>query len=639
MPDIPESIKNNKDFVYIPSEEQIQTSNLFKLAIRNNIGNISELYDEADRNPEWFWNAVVEDCGIKFFEAYETVLDVSEGIQWPKWFKEGKVNISYNNVERFSSSDSIAIRFEKESGESGEITFAELDGMAGKLAGSLLKMGISKGDRVGIYMPLNPESVVAMYSIMRIGAVAVPMFSGYGLKAVETRVEDAGIKVIFTTYSYQRKGKNIRMIDIVRQIPNIQKIVHSLKDGIKGEYDFYDLVESGEYTRSVKTSSEDPAIMLYTSGTTGTPKGTVHVHGGSLVNITKEVKYYMDYQEGDVLYWITDLGWMMGPWAIIGANALQGTVFLYDGAIDYPNEKRLWEMIEKNHITLLGVSPTLIRTLKFKGIKDEMKGVRVFGSTGEPWDYEGWMWLFENFGGGKAPVANISGGTDIIGCFLGSTPAIPLKPRCLYRGLGMNVSVYDDSGNDICNKVGYLVSKKPFPSMTRGIWRRKEKYIETYWSRYGDAWFQGDWAQMDEDGYFYLFGRADEVIKVAGKRTGPNEIENVAMKIEGVKECAAAGIPDEIKGEAVAVFYLGEDSDAVRNAIKQRVEKDLGKSFSPKAVINLPSLPKTKNGKIMRRVLRKVFLGEDPGDISNIEDTKILELVGDAGIKHRSGKQ
>ena len=637
MPDIPESVKDSKEFVYIPSEEQIRYSNLFRLAIKNNIGTVEELYNEADRDQEWFWNSVVEDCNIEFFEPYKTVLDTSEGVQWPKWFKEGKINISYNNVERFSSSDSVAIRFERENGESGDITFSELDRITGRLSGSLLKLGVAKGDRVGIYMPLSPESVIAMYSIMRIGAVAVPMFSGYGLKAVETRVEDAGIRVVFTTYSYQRKGREIRMIDTVRQIGNVSRIVHGLEEPESNEYDFYSLVEDGEYTKTVQTSSEDPAIMLYTSGTTGKPKGTVHVHGGSLVNIAKEVKYYMDYHDGDVLYWITDLGWMMGPWAIIGANALRGTIFLYDGAIDYPDEKRLWKMIGKNHITLLGVSPTFIRTLKFRGIKDEMSGIRVFGSTGEPWDYEGWMWLFENFGGGRTPIANISGGTDIIGCFLGSSPAIPLTPRCLYRGLGMNVSVYDDSGNDVYNTVGYLVSKKPFPSMTRGIWGRDEKYIETYWSRYGDAWFQGDWAQMDEDGYFYLFGRADEVIKVAGKRTGPNEIENVAMKVEGVKECAVAGIPDEIKGEAVAVFYLGDDSDTVRMAIKKKVEQDLGKSFSPKAVINLPSLPKTKNGKIMRRVIRKVFLDEDPGDISNIEDTAILDIVREAGRKHRTG--
>ena len=266
-----------------------------------------------------------------------------------------------------------------------------------------------------------------------------------------------------------------------------------------------------------------------------------------------------------------------------------------------------------------------------------MRGIRVFGSTGEPWDNESWMWLFEQLGGSNTPISNVSGGTDIIGCFLASNPALPLKPRCLYRGLGMDVSVFNEEGNEVYDTVGYLVSKSHCPSMTRGIWKDPEKYREAYWGKFGDAWSQGDWAEMDRDGYFYLYGRSDEVIKVSGKRVGPNEIENVVMKVKGVLESAATGIPDEIKGEAICVFYLGINEESIKRSIAQQIEKDLGKSFSPKYVIHLERLPKTRNGKIMRRILRKAFMGENIGDTSNMEDLNIISEVSIIGNRMRSG--
>ncbi len=620
-------------FVYKPPRPE--ETNLMKLARANGIGNIEELYDRADEDPEWFWPAVIKDCGINFSKPYLNVRSPERGIPWTTWFTGGRINITYNCVEKRKESSSPAIKYEHENGQKGSISFSELDKQTGKMAGALLKIGVRKGDRVGIYMPPNPESIISLYSIMRIGAVAVPIFSGYGLDAVRTRIEDAGISVLFSLSYYERKGKRIDVRKVLEQLDGVRLILISPQND--NELDFYKLMAEGEYIASEETGSEDPAIMLYTSGTTGKPKGTVHVHGGSFINIAKEVRYYMDMTPEDTLFWISDLGWMMGPWSIIGANAIGGSIFVYDGAVDFPDSNRLWNLIEEHRITLLGVSPTIVRTLKAKRIRKPLAGIRLFGSTGEPWDEESWMWLFEHLGDGRVPIANISGGTDIIGCFLASTAAIPLMPRCLFRGLGMNVSVLDEEGNQVYDKVGYLVSTAHCPSMTRGIWKQPEKYIETYWSQFEGNWVQGDWAMMDRDGYFFLFGRSDDVLKVAGKRLGPNEVENLVMLSDGVTESAVAGIPDSIKGEAVAVFYTGSNDDATREKIRESVVSGLGKSFSPKYVIWLPQLPKTRNGKIMRRVVRRAFLGDEPGDLSNMEDPTIIEYLRELGLLYIKG--
>ena len=614
-------------FSYIPSKNSVERTNINYLMKKHGFRTIRELYDWADSSRNEFWDAMVKDLNITFFRNYNSVFDDSAGKQWTKWFTGGTVNIVYNAVEKWKNYEEYAIKFEDEKGRKQYITFKDLDDLTGKLAGSLLDLGIRKGDRVGIYMPLNPDCVIAFYAVMRMGAVSVPIFSGYGKDALQTRIDDAGIEYLFTSESYMRKGKEIRMADTARSVNKVKLIISGSADLNAGEISFTELLERGKYIESVQTQSEDPAIMLYTSGTTGKPKGTVHVHGGTLVNVTKEVKYYMDARPGDTLFWITDLGWMMGPWAIIGANCLGSSIFLYDGAIDFPNQDRLWNLVDGNGITLLGVSPTLIRNYKFKGVSRALKGIRVFGSTGEPWDEESWLYLFNVLGSGKVPIANVSGGTDIIGCFLASTPAISLKPRCLYRGLGMNVSVFDDSGNEIHNRIGYLVAREHTPSMTRGIWKQPERYLESYWSKYGNAWNQGDWAEMDEEGYFYLYGRADEVIKTSGKRIGPNEVEDSVLKVPDASEAAVIGIPDDVKGEAIVVFYTGKEGDETVSLIKHQVEKSLGKSFSPKYIINLHTLPKTKNGKILRRVLRTTFLGQDPGDISNIEDKSVIEQI------------
>ncbi len=628
------------EFVYSPSEEDIKGSNIFQFARINGIETINELYEKADADPEWFWDAVARYLGIVFSKPYDTVRDSSKGVEHTTWYNGGRLNITQTCILKHVKSEKPAIAYERENGEGGRISYSELEDKTSRLSHSLLDLGIKRGDRVAIYMPLSPEAVIAFYSILRIGAVVVPIFSGYGYDALHSRIIDSGARAIFVSARYERRGKEIRMLETARKIDGLIKIVssvrspHDLTD--RDERNFDDLLRAPRFEGFANTGSEDPAIILYTSGTTGKPKGTVHVHGGSFINAVKEVRFYLDMKASDTLYWITDLGWMMGPWAILGANAIGGTIFLYDGAVDFPDNYRVWNMIRRNDISILGLSPTFVRTMKQRGINRRMEGVRIFGSTGEPWDDDSWMWLFEKFGGSMTPIANISGGTDIMGCFLASTPVIPLKPKCLYRGLGMNVSVFNEQGEEITNEIGYLVSRTHCPSMTRGIWRSPERYLSSYWSRFPGVWNHGDWAEMDERGYFFLFGRADDVIKVAGKRVGPNEFENSASRVKGVFECATVGIPHRIKGEVPVMFYTGDGSPEIANRIVKAVTDDLGKAFRP-YVIHVPAIPKTRNGKIMRRVVKQAFLGRDVGDISNLEDETVIDHYRKLKEKYISG--
>ncbi len=621
----------SRDTVYKPSPETVAKSNLESLRKFMGKNSIQELYDYADAHMGEFYERLVGHLGIDFFENFTRITDTGKGKENTTWYIGGKINIAYNCVERHKNDQTLAMKWEDEHGTIGSMTYSDMDQKVGKFAGSLTDLGIKNGDRVGIYMPMIPEAIIGMYAIMRINAIAVPMFSGYGKESVEIRIKDSGIKYVMTVESYKRKGKEIPMASLIRDINGINLI--TLGNDIGNDMDFRKLMADGKYTHSVKSSSEDPAIMLYTSGTTGKPKGTVHVHGGSFINIVKEVHYYTDFKKSDTIFWITDLGWMMGPWEIMGAHSIGGSLFLYSGAVDFPNDERVWDMVERNGITILGLSPTFVRTMKAHGIRRPFKGIKAFASTGEPWDPESWLYLFNVLGEGKIPICNVSGGTDIIGCFLASTPVTPLKVACLYRGLGMGITVKDNDGNDIYDQVGYLCAKEHLPSMTRGIWGDHEKYISTYWSRFPGTWFHGDWALMDRDGYFYLYGRSDDVIKTAGKRIGPAEVEGVADRVEGVIESAAIGIPDQVKGEVIVVFYTG--IEGIETQIRKEVENSIGKSFSPKHVIHIGTLPKTRNGKIMRRIVKSAFMGENPGDITGLDDPGIIELIRVMGEKAR----
>ena len=380
-------------------------------------------------------------------------------------------------------------------------------------------------------------------------------------------------------------------------------------------------------------------MIIYTSGTTGKPKGAVHTHCGFPIKSAQDIWMGLDLHADETLFWMTDMGWMMGPWEVFGTLLLGATMMLYDGAPDFPQPDRVWSLVDRHKVTALGVSPTLIRALRSRsGGSDEivhqhdLSSLRKFASTGEPWNPEPWTWLFQNVGCGKLPVINYSGGTEISGGILMGNVLTPMKP-CAFSGPlpGMAADVVDENGKSVRGQVGELVIREPWIGMTRGFWKDPQRYMESYWSRFPDVWVHGDWAAIDDDGLWYILGRSDDTVKIAGKRVGPAEVESVLVAHSQVSEAAAIGIPDSIKGEALVCFCVlkkGTDADvALAAELKENVARDLGKALAPRDVIFVGDIPKTRNAKVMRRVVRAAYLGEKLGDISALENPASLDEI------------
>ena len=390
------------------------------------------------------------------------------------------------------------------------------------------------------------------------------------------------------------------------------------------------------------TDPETPYMVIYTSGTTGQPKGTVHVHGGFPIKAAQDLAHTFDLRRGDALCWFTDLGWMMGPWAISGALLLGARLVMYEGAPDWPDPGRLWSLVARHRITHFGVSPTLIRALRVHGeapVRDhDLSSLRVIGSTGEPWNPDPWRWCFDVVGGGRLPIVNYSGGTEIGGGIVGCSLLRPIRPTS-FNGpcVGMAADIVDGEGRSVRGAVGELAIRAPWPGMTRGFWAEPddERYLETYWGRIPGLWVHGDWAATDADGYWYIHGRSDDTLKVAGKRVGPAEVEACAVAHPAVAAAAAIGVPDELKGEAIVVLCVPRPGVAWDQTIAHEVGglviRDLGKTVRPKAVVAVPDLPRTRSGKIMRRVARAAWLGLDPGDTSALENPASVEAITLAG--------
>ena len=641
------------EIVWKPTEEYVEKANITRFMKKHNIKDYDELIKRSTDDIEWFWDAVMKDLNIEWFQPYEKVLDDSEGIQWTKWFTGGKLNIVHNVLDRYATLEkksNIAIIWETESGESRKITYEELYKDVNKFANALKQFGVKKGDRVGIYMPMVPEIVVVFLGAMKIGAISIPIFSGFGGHALAQRLDIAGAKVLVTADGSVRRGKKVEIKkEVDKAIDSVSSMEHvivykrlgidtAMKDGRDVWWDDT-ITNQSDRCETEWMDSEDYAMIIFSSGTTGRPKGTVHTHGGALAQIVKELGYYFDVKEDDVFFWLTDIGWMMGPWMIIGVQSFGATIVIYEGAPNYPEPDRLWELIDKHKITTLGISPTAIRMFMRYGDewvkKHDLSSLRFLGSTGEPWDPDSWNWFFEKVGKKKIPIINISGGTEIVGCFLSPLPITELKP-CTLRGpgLGMDIDVFDDEGKPIRGQMGHLVAKKPAPSMTRGFWNEPDRYIDTYWSRWPDVWYHGDWAKVDDDGFWSLHGRSDDTIKIAGRRTGPAEIEAALIEHPAVSEAATIGVPDEIKGEDIVCFVVlkpGYDpSEDLREELKGQVVKIMGKTLKPRDIKFVKDLPKTRSAKIVRRIIKSTFLGNEISDSSSVENMQAIEEIKNA---------
>ncbi|HLG21246.1 MAG TPA: AMP-binding protein [Candidatus Manganitrophaceae bacterium] len=635
-----------KDIIWSPSEEMIAQSNVRRFMRKHRLSSYEALIAWSVADIGRFWDAVMKDLAIEWETPYQRVYDSSAGAPWTRWFVGGTTNIAANCVDRHvrTHPNAAALIWEGEDRSTRTLTYAELDREIRRLAGALQREGIGPGETVGIYMPMSVEMVAVLYAAFKIGAICIPVFSGFAAGPLSERLGHADAKILFTADGALRRGKTIEIKrsadEAADRLPSLKRVVVLRRMGNKIDWNdardrwYHDFISQGADdvpTRPVE--AETPALILYTSGTTGRPKGTVHTHGGCLAQIGKELAYHFDVKPSDRFFWLTDIGWMMGPWMIIGVHLQGGAVFLYEGAPNHPAPDRLWEMIDRHRITHLGISPTAIRVLIRSGdewvVRHRLSSLRILGSTGEPWDDESYLWFFEKVGKKKLPIINISGGTEIIGCFLAPLPITPLKPSTLRGpGLGMDVDVFDDDGKPVRGKTGHLVCKQPAPSMTRGFWKDKERYLETYWSRWPNIWFHGDWARIDQDGYWFLHGRSDDTMKIAGKRVGPAEIEAALIGHPSVSEAAAIGVPDPVKGEAIVCFVvLKPNHPPDADALKAEVASAMGKTLQPKEIHFVSDLPKTRSAKIVRRVIRARYLGEPMGDLTSIENPAAIEEV------------
>jgi len=641
------------EIVWRPSEDYIEKANITRFMKKHDIKDYDELIKRSTEDLEWFWNEVIKDLNIEWYKPYDKVFDDSKGIQWTKWFIGGRINIVHNCLDRHAKSDkknNIAIIWEDENGNVRKLTYVELFREVNKFANALKELGVKKGDRIGIYMPMVPEIVVGFLAGIKIGAILIPIFSGFGGHALASRLDIAGAKILLTADGSVRRGKTIEIKkEADKALDNVSTLEHVVvykRLGIKipwkdGRDIWWEDIASkkSDECDTEQMDSEDYAMIIFSSGTTGKPKGTVHTHGGALAQIAKELGYYFDVKDDDVFFWLTDIGWMMGPWMIIGVQNFGGAIVIFEGAPNYPNPDRLWELVERHKITSFGISPTAIRLLMRYGDKwvkkYDLSSLRFLGSTGEPWDPDSWNWFFEKVGNKKIPIINISGGTEIVGCFLSPLPITALKP-CTLRGpgLGMDIDVFDDDGKPIRGKMGHLVAKKPAPSMTRGFWNEPERYIDTYWSRWPNVWYHGDWAKVDKDGFWSLHGRSDDTIKIAGRRTGPAEIEAALIEHPAVSEAATIGVPDEIKGEDIVCFVMlkpdYEPSEEIREELKNQVVKIMGKTLKPRDIKFVGDLPKTRSAKIVRRIIKAAFLGREVSDISAVENPNAIEEIKNA---------
>jgi acetyl-CoA synthetase len=623
------------EFIWHPSRELVEQANVTRLMRRLGAADYRELHRISVEEPDRFWPVVIDDLGIEFSRPWDAVVDLTQGPEWATWFVGGRLNLARICLHRFAGNgqtmDGEALVGLYEDGGRESLTWAEASHRVTQLAETLVELGVREGDRVALYMPMCPAVAIASHACAHIGAVQVPIFSGFAAPAVASRLEDSQAKVVICADWSLRRGKRIEMHATLDEAgPHaVEHVIAWNRDA--REWPALVTRQPGSLP-AVEVDSEAPYLLAYTSGTTGKPKGALLVQGGFLVSIAREVAYQTDVKPGDRIHFATDMGWIMGPWTLVGGGAAGATIVFAEGAPDWPDD-RLWRLVESEQVTMLGLSPTLVRALIPKGEPQvDLSSLKALCTTGEPWNPDPYRWLFEHVGGSRAPIVNISGGTEVGACFLTTVITEPIKAVAVgFPALGQDMDVLDQGGAPLRGEVGELVCRRPWPGMTRGIWGDSERYLDTYWRRFPGVWTHGDWASIDDDGYWYLHGRSDDTLNIAGKRIGPAELESAAIGSGIVAEAAAVGVPHAVKGEVAWIFCVprqGEQPDDAR--VAAAVAEALGKAFKPERILWVAALPKTRSAKIVRRAVKARVLGKDPGDLSSLENPESLDEIGRA---------
>ena len=606
-----------------------------------NVSNYDDLEKKSFSDPGWLWDNVIKFSDLKFYNPYKKILDETKGAPWSKWCVGGTTNIVLNCVDRHKDKDFFKETFiysEREDGRESSITYEEFDKQISKVGNSLKINGFKKGDVIALYMPQFIETYIAYFAILKIGCVVLPLFSGYGSNAVIERLNIAKAKGIFTVEKTFRKGKEIRMFDLVKsdldQVQSLNKIFLLGKDTGKKIFNWENFNNVSEKLNTEEMNSEDPAIIHFTSGTTGKPKGCVYTHVGLVSKMSFDEGVLADFKQNDIHLCMADMGWMVGSKSATIASLHGAKMVIAEGVPDFPDEVRFWKLIEKYKVSWTELSPALIRAQMIKDkklFKDlNLNSLRIVCTGGEPWTEKPWKWLFEFIGKSKVPIMNSAGGTEVSGSILHCCLHRPFKVGSFNAPIpGMSADILTLDGKKVStDEMGELVMRKSSIGLTKSLWNDDDRYIKNYWSIIKDFWVHGDLASKDKDGHWFLHGRSDDTIKVSGKRIGPSELESVIVKSGKAKEVAAVGIPDENKGSKIILsIVLLENSEEKESYFENLVINDLGKSFKPDKIIFVKDLPKTRNMKIMRRVIKSCLAKEDPGDISTLLNPESVEEI------------
>ena len=613
---------------------------------RTNLGNRDDsVRQSAAADYVKFWDG--EARHLHWFEPWSRTL--SWDPPFARWFVGGTTNISYNalDVHQESRGDKPAIYWEGEDGSDRTVTYGDLFGMVCRLANALEKLGVRKGDRVTLYMPMVPEIVVAMLACARIGAVHTVVFSGFSSSSLADRINDSGSSILITADVGYRRGGRVELAktaqDALKSAPSIRHTIVLNREGPppSGWIPWDEMMAAASTHRAAEIESTNPLFILYTSGTTGKPKGVLHGTGGYMTHVHSTFEWAFDIRDGDVYFCTADVGWVTGHSYVAYGPLLSGaTQIMYEGAPDYPDISRLWKIIQKYGATILYTTPTALRMLiKFGDHvpkSHDLSTLRLLGSVGEPINPEVWRWYHDVIGRGRCPVIDTWWQTETGGMLISALPgieSIPLKPGSGTMPIpGINMEVVNEDGSPAApNTKGYLTVRNPWPGLMLTLWGDDQKYRDTYWSRFPGRYYPGDYAMVDEDGYLWLLGRADDILKVSGHRIGTAELESCLVSHESVAEAAVVGVPDEVRGEGIVAFVVLREKTAVDDSIGQTlrrmVAEQIGPVARPDAVYAVPGLPKTRSGKIMRRLLRGMVTGGPAGDTTTMEDSSVLDGI------------
>ncbi len=634
---------------WTPTPDDIASAQVTALMRRLGVSDYDALHRLSVEDSPRYWREVLAFCDIVWSRDYSRMVDVSAGPEFPKWFVGGELNwvdtvLAHGDDPR--TAGQRAVVGERENGDVMTLTYAQLKDAVHAFSSGLRARGIVRGDRIGLLMENGVEATVTLLAVAACGAIIVPLFSGFGTDAIVSRLGSCEARLLIASTGFRRRNAWVAMratvLDAMKQLPSIAQIVWKRTPGTPADVvtegaDWSELaatVPDGRGTE--RMSPDDPFMVIYTSGTTGKPKGTVHIHGGFPFRIAHDAAFHFDLERGDVLCWPADMGWIAGS-LILGSALLRGaTLVCYDGAPDWPDWSRMSRLIERHRVTHFGSAPTLIRGMVHHedvSTAGDVSTVKLLITAGESIAPDAFMWYQRAFGRGTCPVINYTGGTEVSGSLLSSVVVRPIAPSVFNSAtLGIDADVVDAEGHTVFDRIGELAVRAPFVGMTQSFWQDRERYLDTYWRAVPGVWIHGDLAMRTADGSFMLLGRSDDTIKLAGKRLGPAEVEEVLLELPMVGEAAAIGVFDADKGQKLVVFVIpkpgwtGDQAEAIRT-LKAHVDARLGRPFRPSSVLFVKQFPKTRSAKVMRRLIRATYCGDPPGDLSALDNPSALDDI------------